>query len=108
MYVVVEIQGHQRIVKQGDEIIVDRIDQEVGAHVSFAKVLCAFDATGGSVKLWSPYVTGAEVKAEIKEQRRGKKVTAFKFQGKKRYQKTKGFRPHQTVLAIDSILTNVK
>ncbi len=108
MYVVVEIQGHQRIVKQGDEIIVDHIDQEVGAKVSFPTVLCTFDATGGAVHMWAPYLAGSEVKAEVKLQRRGPKVTAFKFQGKKRYQKTKGFRPHQTVLAIDSIVTNVK
>lgn len=108
MYVVVEIQGHQRIVKQGDEIIVDRIDQEVGAKISFPTVLCSFDATGSAVHVGSPYVAGAEVKAEIKEQRRGPKLTAFKFQGKKRYQRTKGFRPHQTVLAIDSIQAHVK
>ena len=51
MYVVVEIQGHQRIVKQGDEIIVDHIDQEVGSKVSFSTVLCTFDATGGAVHM---------------------------------------------------------
>lgn len=106
MYVVVEIQGHQWIVKQGDEIVVDRIDQEVGATVTFSSVLCAFDPTGSKVMVGTPFVTGAEVKAAIKEQRRGPKLTAFKFQGKKRYQKTKGFRPHQTVLAIDSIVAH--
>lgn len=39
MYAVVEVAGHQWIVTQGDQIVVDRLDAEKGATITLDQVL---------------------------------------------------------------------
>jgi ribosomal protein L21 len=44
MYAVIDLQGHQYIVKKGDEIVVDKIEPTSGKKKVVAdKVLLAFD-----------------------------------------------------------------
>ena len=102
MYAVVAMQWHQYIVKQGDEIVVDRLDSEEGSKVSFDTILAAFDEDGKTVKVWKPHVKWS-VTASVKEHWRWDKVRVMKFQSKKRYKRTKGFKAHQTILSIDSV-----
>lgn len=103
MYAVVELSGKQWIVAQGDKIIVDRLSEEKGATITLDQILLGFDAEGKNVKVGTPYLSKAEVKATIVDHTKGDKIRSVKFQGKKRYHKTKGFRQSQTVLSIESI-----
>ena len=103
MYAVIALQGHQYIDQEGDELVVDQLEGKEGDSVTIDTVLLAFDEAGKDVKVGAPQVSGASVKAKIVDHKRGKKVKVFKFQGKKRYHKTRGFKPHQTILSIEKI-----
>ena len=51
MYAVVNIKGHQYIVKAGDAITVDRIDSDVGDAISFDEVLLSFGEDQSSISI---------------------------------------------------------
>lgn len=103
MYAIVKIQWHQFIVKNEDTIVVDRMDWDVNDVLSFGQVLMTFEEDQSNVVVWSPLVDWAVVKARIVEHKKWKKIRVLKFQGKKRYQRVKGHRSHQTVLHIESV-----
>lgn len=103
MYAVIAFQWHQYIVKKGDQIIVDRLDAEAGEDITTDKVLLSFDESGTKTIVGTPYVEKATVKMKVVEHTKGDKVRVFKFQGKKRYHRTKWFTAQQTVLSIESV-----
>jgi ribosomal protein L21 len=70
------------------------------------KVLLAFDEKGDKVILGSPYIPKAEVIAEVTTRQKADKVRTLKFKRKNRYQRTIGFRAHQTVLVIKKVQIN--
>jgi len=100
MYAVIEAGGRQYKVSEGDTINIDRIDGDVGATVTFDKVLL----TGGdAVKIGQPLVEGASVVGEVTEQGRGPKLIIFKKRRRKDSKTTRGFRAQFTSVRIDSI-----
>ena len=103
MYAVIAFQWHQYIVKKGDEIVVDRLDAKAGDAITIDTVLLSFDEKGEKTVVGTPYVDKATVKAKVVDHTKGDKMRVFKFQGKKRYSRTKGFTPQQTVLSIESV-----
>ena len=105
MFAVVQFKGHQYIAKEGDTLIVDLVQWEVGSDVVLDKVLLAFDETGKDVLIGTPYLKG-EVVAEIVKHQQGEKLRIIKFKRKNRYQRTLGFRPQQTVLTIKKVQVN--
>ncbi|MCE1196487.1 50S ribosomal protein L21 [bacterium] len=102
MYAVVEINGKQYRAEQGQALKVDRIDQEAGSSVSFDKVLLLSGDAG--VKVGSPYVEGASVKAVIDSEIKADKVIVFKYKPKKDYRRTQGHRQRYTVLKVQEIV----
>jgi large subunit ribosomal protein L21 len=100
MYVVVEINGKQYRAEKGDVLKVDRYDAEKGASLSLDKVLLV---SGDSVKVGSPYVAGASVKATVQEEIKGDKIIVFKYKPKKDYRRTKGHRQPYTLLKVEEI-----
>ena len=68
---------------------------------TFDEVLLVSD--GGSIRIGDPVVEGASVTAEVLEQKRSKKVTAFKFKRRKGHHKTKGHRQPVTRISITGI-----
>lgn len=102
MYAVVELQWHQYIVAEHNEIVVDKIDLEVGKHFNVA-VLARFNEDGSQISLWTPEVSGATVSFEIKEHKRGEKIRVLKFKRKNRYERNFWHRSYQTVLAVTAI-----
>ena len=103
MYAVVDLQGHQYIVSEGAELIVDNVDKAQGEKLLADKVLALFDEKGTEVKVGTPYVSGAQVEFEVVTTQKGEKVRILKFKRKTRYAKLKGFRPIQTVLTVKKI-----
>lgn len=103
MKAVIAIQGHQYIVAEWDTLVVDQCKWEKWDILEFDTILLTFDDEGKKVSVWTPYVKGVSVSTKIVEHTKGDKVKVFKFQGKKRYHKTRGFKPSQTVLSIEKI-----
>ena len=104
MYAVIAAQGHQFIVQEWLELTIDRlVDTKEGDSVTFEEVYCVFDADGKKVSVGKPTVKGAKVTAKVLEHKKWIKTRVLKFQGKKRYQRIKWFRPYQTVVSIEKI-----
>ncbi len=101
MYAIVDIAGQQFKVEAGKKIYVNRLAEEPGASVSFDKVLLTDN--DGAVKVGTPYVEGAAVKATILEHVKGNKVLVFKKKRRKGYQKMNGHRQCLTQIQIESI-----
>ncbi|MCS6983082.1 MAG: 50S ribosomal protein L21 [Candidatus Absconditabacterales bacterium] len=104
MYAIIHFQGHQYIVKKGDELIVDAVDVADNKTISIDTVVSLFDDTS-LISLGHPYVSGASVKATIHETIKGPKVSVVKFKRKTRYFRNKGFRPLQTKILITDIIS---
>lgn len=102
MYAVVEINGKQYRAEQGKALTVDRIDVEAGSSLSFDKVLLLSGDAG--VKIGSPYVEGASVKAVIDAEIKADKIVVFKYKPKKDYRRTQGHRQRYTVLKVQEIV----
>jgi large subunit ribosomal protein L21 len=100
-YAIIKTGGKQYKVSQGASIDVEKLDLEVGSDATFDSVLML--SNEGQVKVGNPTISGATVTAEVVDQYRAKKVTAFKFKRRKGYHKTKGHRQHLTRLTIKEI-----
>ncbi len=101
MYAIVDIAGQQFKVEAGKKIFVHRLQDEVGASISFEKVLLTDNE--GVVKVGAPYVEGSVVKATVLDHVKGNKVLVFKKKRRKGYQKMNGHRQCLTQIQIESI-----
>ncbi len=106
MYAVVELKGHQYIVQEGDTITVDAVDLQEWATLSVDKVLMTFDEKGTKVTIGTPYIEKAKVECELVQHQKADKIRIIKFKRKNRYQRTIGFRAHQSLLTIKKITIN--
>src|SRR5205814_8405287 len=100
-YAIIKTGGRQYRVAEGDTIDVDLLDVEAGKTATFGEVL--MHADGKHVMHGSPFISGAKVTAEVLEQRKDKKVIAFKFKRRKGYHRTVGHRRKLTRVKIKSI-----
>ena len=100
MFAVIQTGGKQYRVAQGDRLRVEKLPGDVGAAVTFDKVLLV---GGDSVKVGTPLVTGAKVSAEIVAQGRDKKIIVFKFRRRKNYRRKQGHRQPFTEQKITGV-----
>ena len=101
MYAVVRTGGKQYRLGVGDSVKVEKLSDEVGNIVELSQILMVSD--GGEVKVGTPLVTGASVKAEIVGHGRNKKIRVFKMKRRKKYRRTQGHRQAFTQLKITGI-----
>ncbi len=101
MYVVVETSGTQFKCEEGETLRLDRIDGEVGAEVTFDRVMLV--RTDDSVSVGTPTVDGGKVVGTIIEHGKGPKGTAVKFKRRKGYARRIGYRAHFTDVRIERI-----
>src|SRR5436190_20946882 len=85
-YAIIKTGGRQFRVAQDDTINVDLLDVDSGKTTTFGDVLMFAD--GKNVTHGDPLVSGAKVTAEVVEQRKDKKVIAFKYKRRKGYHDT--------------------
>ena len=102
MYAVIQTGGKQYRVKSGEQVKVELLAAEVGATVSFDRVLMLGEGEGARVG--APFVAGAAVKATVVAQGRGEKVRIFKLRRRKHFAKTQGHRQGFTEVRIDEIV----
>ena len=101
MYAVIKTGGKQYRVSTGEKIKVEQIPADVGAEITLDQVLLVGE--GESVKIGTPVIEGAAVKATVLAQGRHDKITIFKMRRRKHYQKHQGHRQNYTELRIEAI-----
>ncbi|HEX8979379.1 MAG TPA: 50S ribosomal protein L21 [Parasulfuritortus sp.] len=101
MYAVIRTGGKQYKVAAGGKLKVETLPAEVGSEITIDDVLMVAD--GDDIKVGTPVVAGASVKATVLSHGRGDKVMIFKMRRRKHYRKTQGHRQNYTEIRIDGI-----
>lgn len=102
MFAIVVAGGRQEKVAPGALVIVDRLDVEPGAEVTFDKVLFV-ETDGGELVAGKPYVAGASVTGVVEAQSRAAKIRVFRMKRRKHFRRSMGHRTDQTQVRVKSI-----
>ena len=102
MYAIVEIAGQQFKVENSRKVYVHRLPNEVGAEITFEKVLLVDNE--GVVTVGTPVVEGAKVNATVLSHLKGEKVIVFKKKRRKGYRKKNGHRQFFSQILITEIV----
>jgi large subunit ribosomal protein L21 len=101
MFAIVKTGGKQYRVAPGDQIVVERLEGEVGAEISLDQVLAISGGDSGAIG--RPTLADVSVRARIVQQPRGTKIIVFKKKRRKNYRRKHGHRQELTVLRIEQI-----
>jgi large subunit ribosomal protein L21 len=101
MYAVIKTGGKQYKVAAGEKIKIEQIAADVGQEIVIDQVLAVGD--GADLKVGTPLVAGAIVKATVLAQGRHDKVRIFKMRRRKHYQKRQGHRQNFTEIQISAV-----
>lgn len=101
MYAVIKTGGKQYRVAAGEKIKVEQIPADVGSEITLDQVFMVGE--GDAVKIGTPVVAGASVKATVVSHGRHDKIKIFKMRRRKHYQKHQGHRQNYTELRIEAI-----
>ena len=101
MYAVIKTGGKQYRVAAGEKIKVEQIAADVGQEITIDQVLAV--GNGADLKVGTPLVAGASVKATVVAHGKHDKVRIFKMRRRKHYQKRQGHRQNYTEIQIDAI-----
>ena len=101
MYAVIKTGGKQYKVAPGEKLMIETLDAEVGATVSF-EVLAV--SNGETLTVGAPLVQGGAVTAEVLAHGRGEKIRIVKHRRRKHYHKEQGHRQNFTQVKITEIL----
>ncbi|MDH0867623.1 50S ribosomal protein L21 [Mitsuaria sp. GD03876] len=101
MYAVIKTGGKQYKVAAGEKIKVEQIAAEVGQEIVIDQVLAV--GNGGDLKIGTPLVAGASVKATVVAHGKHDKVRIFKLRRRKHYKKSQGHRQTFTELEISAV-----
>jgi len=101
MYAVIKTGGKQYRVCAGQKLKIEQIPADIGQEISLDQVLSVGE--GETLKIGTPFVDGAAVKATVLAQGRHDKVKIFKMRRRKHYQKHQGHRQNYTEIRIDAV-----
>ncbi len=101
MYAVIKTGGKQYRVCAGQKLKIEQIPADIGQEISLDEVLSVGE--GESLKIGTPFVEGASVKATVLAQGRHDKVKIFKMRRRKHYQKRQGHRQNYTEIRIEAV-----
>lgn len=101
MYAVIKTGGKQYKVAAGEKIKVEQIAADVGQEIVIDQVLAV--GNGAELKVGTPWVAGASVKATVVAHGKHDKVRIFKMRRRKHSQKHQGHRQNYTEIRIDAI-----
>jgi len=93
--------GKQYRVAAGEKIKVEQIAADVGQEITIDQVLAV--GNGADLKVGTPLVAGASVKATVVAHGKHDKVRIFKMRRRKHYQKHGGHRQAYTELQIGAV-----
>jgi large subunit ribosomal protein L21 len=101
MYAVIKTGGKQYKVAAGEKIKIEQIAADVGQEITIDQVLAI--GAGIDLKVGTPLVAGAIVKATVLSHGRHDKVRIFKMRRRKHYQKRQGHRQNFTEIEISAV-----
>ncbi|NLY27850.1 MAG: 50S ribosomal protein L21 [Alcaligenaceae bacterium] len=101
MYAVIKTGGKQYRVAEGQKLKIEQIPADIGQEITLDQVLSVGE--GEQLKIGTPLVAGATVKATVLAQARHDKVKIFKMRRRKHYQKRQGHRQYYTEIRIDAV-----
>ena len=101
MYAVVKLAGKQFKVSADQVLRVPYMGDDVGQSIEIKEVMAVGE--GDELKLGSPFVDGASVKAEVLNHGQDRKILVFKKKRRKKYRRVQGHRQQFTELKITSI-----
>lgn len=102
MYAVFRTGGKQFRAEPGARLRIPSLDLEPGDAVVFDDVLLTGDGEE-HVRVGTPTVEGASVKAEVIRHGRGRKIVVFKRKRRKGYRKKQGHRQDFTEVRVDEV-----
>ena len=98
---VIKTGGKQYRIASGEKLKIEQIPADIGQEITLDQVLSVGE--GDQLKVGTPLVAGALVKATVLAQGRHDKVTIFKMRRRKHYQKHQGHRQNYTEILIGDI-----
>ncbi len=98
---VIETQGGQLHVQEGDIVTIDRLKQKPGDKVEFDNVVLAQD--GEKLITDNETLKRVKVHGEVVGELRGKKIRVSKYKAKKGYRRTIGHRSDLSKVKIGEI-----
>ena len=101
MYAVVKTGGKKYRIATGEKLKIEQIPADIGQEITLDQVLSVGE--GEQLKIGTPLVSGASVKATVLAQGRHDKVKIFKMRRRKHYQKHQGHRQNYTEILIGEI-----
>ena len=101
MYAVIKTGGKQYRIASGEKLKIEQIPADIGQEITLNQVLSVGE--GDQLKIGTPLVAGAAIKATVLAQGRHDKVTIFKMRRRKHYQKHQGHRQNYTEILIGDI-----
>ncbi|MBU4315168.1 50S ribosomal protein L21 [Patescibacteria group bacterium] len=103
MFAVINTGGKQYLVKEGQELKVEKLENNDGDVIEFEALLVS-DDEGADTKIGTPTVAGAKVSAKVVETGKGEKIMVVKYKPKSRYRRKNGHRQPFTKIKIEKIV----
>jgi large subunit ribosomal protein L21 len=104
MFAVIKTGGKQFRVAADEVHQIGKLDAKAGEIVTFPVLMLG----GDNPVIGGPTVSGAQVAAEVVEQRRSRTIIAFKKRRRQNSKRKRGYRDQFTVVRITEILTDGK
>ena len=104
MFAIIKTGGKQYKVAEGNKLLIEKLDQPIGAEFDFEEVLLIGNGGAEDTKIGNPLVEGAKVHARVLDHAKGDKKIVFKYTRKTRYKKKKGHRQPYTKVEILQII----
>ena len=101
MFAIIKTGGKQYRVSEGQDLAVEKLPAPKGEIVELGQVLLVAD--GKKVIVGRPVVEGASVKAEVRGERRTRKVLTVKKKRRKTYTRRIGHRQTLSVVTVREI-----
>lgn len=103
-YAVIQLQGKQFRVEEGQDLTVDRMPQDESAKVVVSDVLMYVN--DGKIEIGTPTLANISVKMTVTKHEKAEKIRVATYKAKSRQRKVHGHRQAETVLHIDAISAN--
>ena len=100
-YAIIQLQGKQYKVTEGQILTVDLLKQQEGDQVEITDVLLVNNE--GKVEVGQPVVTKAKVTIKVLENGKDEKIKVIKYKSKSKYRKTIGHRQRISNVEVISI-----
>lgn len=100
-YAIITLAGKQFKVSEGDKLVVNRLETEVGKKVNADSVIMVAD--GDNVMIGQPIVKDAVVSLEVLSQEQSPKIRVATYTAKARSRRVHGHRQQTSTVKVVSI-----